>query len=108
MLIGVINAGIDVIEQQAWLSAAALAMRSSDGAVYQFMEGKLGWVSYVGRPLLQLDVVTMQVDLTRELPRVKFAVNGAFGRQIILQNEKLKQLRFFVVTLAKDATVEII
>ena len=114
MAVGV-NAGIDVGQQQVWSSAASLMVRSLDGAVFEFTEDteegtKPGWVSYIGRPLVKLDVVTVQVDLTLAYPRIKFAVNGAFGRQIILQlpNEKIKQLRFVVSTFSKDTAVEII
>ena len=106
-----VNAGIDVGEQQVWSSGASLVVRSYDGRVYEFTEGtNPGWATYIGRPLVKLDVVTVQVDLTRAYPLVKFAVNGAFGRQIILQlpNEKIKQLRFVVETFSKDAAVEII
>ena len=109
-----VNAGIDVGEQQIWSSAASLVVLSLDGTVYELTqkgtEPKWALVTYIGRPLVKLDVITVQVDLTRALPLVKFAVNGAFGRQIILQlpNEKIKQLRFVVETFAKDVTIEII
>ena len=106
-----VNAGIDIGEQQIWSSASSLVLFSLDGKVYEFnQKGKSDWEAYVGRPLVKLDVVTVQVDLTRALPVVKFAVNGAFGRQIIMQlpNEKINQLRFIVETFAKEAAIEII
>ena len=107
-----VNAGIDVGEQQVWSSGASLVVRSYDGKVYEYLNTnvKTEWAAYVGRPLVKLDVVTVQVDLTQEVPRVKFAVNGKFGWQYLLHlpDEKIKQLRFVVETYAKDATVEII
>lgn len=107
-----VNAGIDVGEQQIWSSASSLVLRSLDGKVHEFeKQGTTPtWETYVGRPLVKLDVVTVEVDLTQALPLVRFAINGAFGRKIILKlpNEKIKQLRFVVETYAEDATVEII
>ena len=104
-----VNAGIDVGEQQVWSSGESLVVRSYDGKVFEYTV-KTEWATYFGRPLVRLDVVTVHVDLTHEVPRVKFAVNGAFGQQYIwkLPDEKIKQLRFVVETYAKDATVEII
>ena len=106
-----VNAGIDVGEQQVWSLAESLEVRSYDGKVYERVNGtKPGWASYVGRPLVKLDVITVQVDLMHDYPKIKFAVNGVFGRQYmkLLPDEKIKQLRFVVETYAKDATVEII
>lgn len=111
MAVGV-NAGIDVGEQQVWSSSASLVLRSYDGKVYEF--GNQGtepaWETYVGRPLMRLDVVIVEVDLTRALPVVRFALNGAFGREIILKlpDEKINQLRFVVETFEEGAFVQII
>ena len=120
MTVGV-NAGIDVSQQQVWSSGASLMIHSDDGKVYTFLQssgkdefneqnGEQAFVTYVGRPLLDIDVVTVQVDLTREVPLVKFAVNGEFGRQLTLQlpKEKITQLRFVVEAFSKGVAIEII
>ena len=112
-----VNAGIDLggpkKDQILW-TATNVVIRSLDGRVYENYKEHYtitDMLSYVGRPLLKLDVVTVQVDLTREVPRVKFAVNGKFGQHydiLYLPDEKIKQLRFVVETYTKDVTVEII
>lgn len=106
------RAGENFERRQLWSAPTSIMLRSLDGAYFEYVEPHGRWVSYIGRPMVVLDVITVRVDLTN--PKevlLKYAINGKYGARSIrrvLPTQPDLQVHLAVEYFAVGAEVEIL